>query len=393
MAVSISLERLRHWTLRRQCLSRDAQGQEILEIIDRIIALHATDPLSPFLSLLARSPGFDPRELEGLLEESRQLAKVRFIRKTVHVLPISLLPVAFSALRSLLEPRSQVWLEHLGLSLTDYERLSRHILRVLRAQGGTAQEVKRKLGIEAPVSAVLNMMCDQGRLIRGLPRQGWKSNLHVYRPWDAYFPSIDPFALPEFESRTLIVQRYVEAFGPVTWEDVKWWTGFPAGQISRILKNIQNDLVECEVPELGPGFWMFPAHLQELQDFSWIPEPAVCLLPLLDPLLMGCKARARLIRQDYMPYVFDRSGNATSVILVDGVVRGIWDYKVLRSQEIKIFWLEKPGLEIEQRTQELACAAGRFLSGDDVTVRTCPGMIPLARRTAGGFMSPLKEEA
>ncbi len=280
-----------------------------------------------------------------------------------------------------------------GLSLTDYERLSRRILKVVQAQGGTAQEVKRELGRELPVSAVLNMMCDQGRLIRSLPRKGWKSNLHVYHPWEAYFPSVDLFALPEFESRALIVQRYVEVFGPVTWEDVKWWTGFPAGQISRILKNLQPDLVECEVPELGSGLWMFPAHLQELQDFRWTPEPAVCLLPLLDPLLMGYKVRARLIHQDHMPYVFDRSGNATSVILVDGEVKGIWDYKILRSKEIKMFWLEKPGPEIEQRTLELAYAAGRFLSGEDVSVRICPGMIPLARRTAGGFMSPLKEKA
>ena len=38
--VSIGLERLRHWTLHKKCLSPDSQGLEILEIVNRIVALN-----------------------------------------------------------------------------------------------------------------------------------------------------------------------------------------------------------------------------------------------------------------------------------------------------------------------------------------------------------------
>ncbi len=54
-------------------------------------------------------------------------------------------------------------------------------------------------------------------------------------------------------------------------------------------------------------------------------EPTVALLPGLDPLTMGYRQRDRLLDPRQRDLVYDRGGNATSSVLVDGVIVGVWD--------------------------------------------------------------------
>jgi hypothetical protein len=388
---SIDAAHLRRWILHKQRLHPDSEGGDVLRIVDDIVALHATDPLSPYLSLLARVPGFARQILENLLEKEKRLGKVRFVRKTVHVLTLPMLPVAFAAVKRLLIPRAEVWLAHLGLSSREYTHLSRRIENLLEERGRSAQEVKAELGPDVPVSALLNLMCDEGRLVRGLPRKGWKSNLHIYHLWDSYFPDIDLRGVPESEARARVVRRYLEVFGPVTLKDVAWWTGFPVSDVRSLLRQLEPELVGCEVLGVGGDFFILEEQWDEMAAVSCPEGPVINLLPLLDPLLMGYKERGRLLSPEYQPYVIDRSGNATSVILVDGKVLGIWDYKVMNNLEVKLYWFKKPAADIRKRAEDLARAQGRFISGQDVLVRTCARMRPLSQRTVGGFMSPLKE--
>ncbi|MFA9453214.1 MAG: winged helix DNA-binding domain-containing protein [Candidatus Aminicenantaceae bacterium] len=392
MGLSIDIELLRNWALHRQRLLPDSRGSDVLTVVNDIVALHATDSLSPYLSLRERMPAFKRQTLDDLLEKDRCLGKVRFVRKTVHVLPRPHLPLAFAALKSLLIPRAEVWLAHLDLSSREYARLSRRIEAILAEEGKTTQEVKRDLEPGLPVSPVLNMMCDEGRLVRGLPRKGWKNNLHVYHPWSAYFPDIDLHSVTESEARTWVIRRYIEVFGPVSKKDIVWWTRFPSKDINEILRELAPGLSECEVRGLGSGLLIPIAQGEEITSLPPLEGPVVNLLPLLDPLLMGYKERGRLLNPDFEPFVIDQTGNTTSVILVDGEVKGVWDYKVMKDPEIKLHWFEKPSALIRQETENLAQDRGRFLSDEEVRIVTCTHMSPFAERTVGGFMSPLKDE-
>ena len=392
MSLSFNVEQLRGWLLHRHRLRPDSNGKDALTVTDDIVALHATESLSPYLSLRERMPSFERQDLEDLLENDRLLGKVRFVRKTVHVLPRPHLPLAFAALKSLLIPRAEVWLEYLGLTAKEYARLSGRIEALLAGGGMTTQEVKKEMEPGLPVSPVLNMMCDEGRLVRGLPRKGWKSNLHVYHSWASYFPDIDLHSVSESEARAWVVRRYIEVFGPVTKKDIVWWTKFPSRDINGILKDLTPELSECDVPGLGSGLLVPNAVSEEIAALPPLEGPVVNLLPLLDPLLMGYKERGRMLDPACVPLVIDRTGNATSVILVDGQVKGVWDYKLMKGQEIKLHWFEKPSAAVRMRAEDIAQDRGCFLSGKDVRIVTCPHMKTLAERTMGGFMSPLKDE-
>lgn len=382
---------MNRWVLKKQHLTATSIGNNILHVINDIIGLHATDPLSPYLSLYARMRQFDRRDLDELWEENKLLGKVRFVRKTVYVLPKENLPIAFAAIRSMLEMRAEVYLIHLGLTQEDYHKLCQKILTLFEGRGLSAKQVKTKLAPVANISPVLNLMCDQGHLIRGLQQTGWLSNLHTYYAMNDYFPDLDLDAATEKEARSFIVQSYLKAFGPVTLEDISWWTSFRKGEIKDILEQTEEELLPIEIGGLKGKYWMLKAdHSCMVADSADIADE-VSLLPLLDPYLMGYKDRSRYLKPEYRSYVYDRGGNATSTILVNGEVKGIWDYKSGKGKSLKMFWFEEQDDSIQETARNKAVELGEFIFGGGLEVIVCQSMIPLLQRTMGGFMSPLKD--
>jgi hypothetical protein len=113
----------------------------------------------------------------------------------------------------------------LGVTEKDYIGLSQQILKLLKGRGMTAKETKTDLGTALNVSAVLNLMCDQGLLIRGNPKSGWKSNLHTYYLFHEYFPDVNLNQPNKKHALKLLVQHYFASFGPATENDIIWWTG------------------------------------------------------------------------------------------------------------------------------------------------------------------------
>jgi hypothetical protein len=117
----------------------------------------------------------------------------------------------------------------------------------------------------------------------------------------------------------------------------------------------------------------------------------VGLLPFLDPYLMGYKHRHRYLDHQFYQYVFDRSGNVTSTILVDGMIAGVWEFTVEGQAILKLLLFKKVDKDILARIYARAEETGKFIADGEVKVRECDSMTPLPKRTAGGFMTPLRE--
>ena len=113
----------------------------------------------------------------------------------------------------------------------------------------------------------------------------------------------------------------------------------------------------------------------------------VNVLPSLDPYMMGYRDRDRYLHPKHYKMVFDRSGNATSIILLDGQVVGIWD---LEEPLVKIYYLKDVGRDVRKKVRTRASDMGKFITGMPVQIKVCDSMVPLPNRTAGSFMSPLK---
>jgi hypothetical protein len=387
----ITLSQANHFVLRKQHLIDESRSEDVVQIVRDVGGLHATSSKTPYLSLFSRMRKFSREILDEELYKKRNLGKIRYIRKTVFILPKETISAAFVATRSLVEPTSEQYSKFLGISEKQYETISKRIMKILEGRGMTTKECKKELGTALNISPIVNLMCDKGLLIRGEPQGGWKSNIHTYYLFREYFPDVDLKAIDEGEARRLVVEQYLASFGPATGNDVAWWTGFPKGQIRQIITGLQDKVSSIRIPGTEAEYLVLSSDRSSLIHMKTPKNPVINMLPGLDPYLMGYKDRERYLSSKYYNYVFDRSGNTTSTILVNGEVIGIWDFADKHEPLIKLFLFEGVKESLLKDIHFAAKKIGEFIAYREVQTKECDCMVPLTQRTAGSVMSPLRD--
>jgi len=393
MASTIDLDSVNQFLLHKQHLSEESKTEDIVQIARDIYGLHATGAATPYVSLFARAKDFTKDNLDEELYVKRSLGKIRCVRTTVHVLPKETIPIAFAATRGIVEPNSQDFLQYTGITKRQYDETSRAILEMLRGKGLSTLDLKKHLGTKLNISTIVNLMCDQGLLMRGKSGKGWKSNTHTYYLFSEYFPGMDLNAVDPASARELTVSQYLASYGPATVKDISWWSGFTMTEVRRILQRLARETTEVDIPELKGPYLMLAADEATMRSRQFFDKPVVNLLPALDPYLMGYKERERYL--DYRNYemVFDRSGNGTSTILVDGGVVGVWDFSQDPEPTVKVFLFHELEKTVLRLVEARALTIGEFIGDKAVAIEMCDQMVPLTQRNAGGFMSPLAPSA
>ena len=376
------------FVLKKQRLTNEKPNPSIVETVRAVGGLHATGAATPYLSLFARVKDFRREDLDQELYVKRSLGKVRYVRTTVYVLPKDMISTAFAATGMMAEPASKAYSRFLGITEQQYREASERIVELLKGKNGmSVKRIREALETSLNVSPVVNLMCDQGLLVRGAPEKGWRSNLHTYCLFSECFPDVKLDEIGEAEARKAVVQWYLSSFGPVTENDVAWWTSFPKRQVRRILSDMEGEVVYIDVSDLGKTLLIPSREEAELRLVRREGKTVVNLLPSLDPYLMGFKDRQRYVDAERYSYVFDRGGNATSTILSDGKVVGVWDFE---EPVVKVFLFDRDKARLLEEVSAKARSLGVFISGHDVDVRVFGSMVPLTQRSAGGVMSPLK---
>ncbi len=386
---SINLHAANLLVQRKHHLTDDTRIDDIVQIVRDLCGLHATGSTVPYLSLFARTRSFVKEHLDEELYAKRSLGKIRCMRGTLHILTKEMIPVVNAATRRMIEKTSKRFAEFRGVSNDKYEEASKSIQDVLKGGAMTASEIRKALKTELDVSAILYLMCDQGLLIRSRPEKGWRDKNHKYTLFHEYFPDID-LEMDELEARTLLVHRYMNSFGPVTENDIAWWTGMGKTRVREALNKIQEQTVQIEVSNLKSDFILLRSDVNLIKTQAPLKKRTVNLLPSLDPYLMGYKERERYLDYNHYSRTFDRSGNATSTILLDGRVVGVWDYAEDERPLVKLLLFEGVERDVLREIRSKTRKIGRFIADREVKVEECDSMVPLTRRTAGGVMSPLK---
>jgi hypothetical protein len=348
-ALEVSL--VNAYVAHKQHLLPTSRASDVVQAIRDIVALHATDPTSPYLSLWARVAGFEREALETALYEQRMLVKLLCMRVTLHVVPSDEFPSFFQAF-SLHRTRSET--ERFGAFLVqaglcrDREvesflvGLQRQVLDVLAENGPSTvrqinqavPQLKTKIkhsegkayAGEFSVGSYLipNIMAARGLLVRTRTRGTWRSNLHEYAPLSDWVPDLEIESVTPEEARAWLVRRYLEGFGPASFDDVQWWTGFTKGETREALNSLGDEVMEVAVEELGDAYLMVREDHQQLRSFVAPDAPYVLLLPCLDPYIMGYRGRDRFLAPEHRTKLFDRAGNAVPTVWVNGRLAGAW---------------------------------------------------------------------
>lgn len=316
----------------------------IARVARDLVGIHATDPVAIYLGLRARLAGVGPADIERALYDDRVVARILAMRRTLFVTTAALFPVLHGAASSTLagvERRRNLKLLELG-GIEDpetwFHRAAGLALAALEELGeATAVELTAavpELGLQIEVdegkkwagkigmcSRVLLWLSVIGRVARGRPLGSWRSTMYRWAPTSRWL-GIDLPARPEEPAavRGELARLYLEAFGPATFDDVRWWTGWNKTRTREALAVVR----PVEV-DLGDGAaYLVPGDSGPPEDGRVAPEEdRIVFLPALDTTIMGWKQRDWYLGE-LAPLLFDRNGNAGPTVWRAGRVIGGW---------------------------------------------------------------------
>ena len=146
---------------------------------------------------------------------------------------------------------------------------------------------------------MLFLLAAEGRIVCGSPRGSWTSTQYRWLPIDVWRPGrlARP---PAATARVDLLRRWLAVSGPATADDLRWWTGWTAGQMKAALARIAVTEVDLHV---APGLVL-------AGDEEAVPgaAPWVALLPALDPTVMRWRDRHWFLG-GHGTMLTDRSGN------------------------------------------------------------------------------------
>jgi hypothetical protein len=382
---------INYFTLSKHHLTPETKIDDPYQIALDICGLHSTSQSTPYLSLYSRSNSLQKEDLNIETYENKKLGKIRGMRKTVFIFPKEVLPYIYTATKKQYAQRLEGYLERLGMSMSKYNKIAEQLEKVLIGKAMSVSELKKKLDTKENISAVVSLLCDQKRLIRNRPVKGWRDKRHTFSLFNEYFPEMKLGNYEEEAGIEFLVNYYIERYGPVTEKDIVWWSGFNKTPVRKVLSELESKLTKISIKGISHDYILTNNDLKDLDAIEVEETPIINFLPDLDPFLMGYKDRERYIDDENYDYLFDRSGNATTSILINGRVVGIWDFVSAKESMIKIYFMRKQSEKIHKIITEEAKKLGKFIFDEDTKIKGCKEMEPLKGRIPGAVMVPLKE--
>jgi hypothetical protein len=391
----IDAEERRARLAERHLLLPRTRTDDLPELVDDLVALHSSDPVTVYLSAMARMAHPSIQAVEQALYSDRSLIRHHGMRRTLWVAtPPVVRLIHAAATRNLLATERRRTCQLLAASgvedpehwLAEAEKLvladlEEHGPSTAREIGQRSEALRQRLhlapgktyaAVQSAHSRVLYILGFDGKMLRGQP-SNWINGAYRYVDAETWLPG----GLGDLDPRRAsaeLAHRWLQRFGPATTVDLQWWMGWT-------LKRTKQALTDCRAVEveLDAGSGWLSADDPPLGPI----EPWIAVLPGLDPTIMGWKQRDWYLPSTSME-VFDRAGNGGPSLWVDGRVVGAWAQA--KDGTIHTHYFERVAAarrrEIDQRIEELKTWIGdtRFtvrFPGDIhaklLGVRTVPG--------------------
>jgi Winged helix DNA-binding domain len=366
----------------RHHLAPSAQAPDAVTATRDLVALHATDPVTVYLSAWARVTDHVVPELEKALYDDRALIRMLGMRRTLFVLPVELAPVVQAACTRTIAARERRKTEQFLVDggVTDdpapwLARMEAATLAALRERGtalstdlsAAVPELAARIvlargkayeGSQSVASRLLPLLAADGVLVRGRPRGTWLSGGQY---WWSTLADWLPGGLPVLDAadaQATLARAWLRTFGPAPAADLKWWSGWTVAQTRAALAAV--GAVEVDLD--GTAGWALPDDLAPTPP----PEPYAALLPGLDPTTMGWQDRGWFLGP-HAKALFDTNGNAGPTVWWDGRVVGGWAQR--KSGEVVLRFLEDAGSAAVAAAEEQAARLAEWLGPARVTPR------------------------
>jgi DNA glycosylase AlkZ-like len=306
---TLSRRELNRALLARQLLL-DRARLPIPRALERIAGLQAQYAPAMYLGLWSRVEGLERDALTRALER-RSVIQATLMRATIHLVSKrDYWPLAV-AIR---DPRRSWWERVHPNQPRDMPAAARRLRRFLADGPRRRKEIEELLGRERARGVGLYL-----DLVRVPPSGTWEQ-----RRADLYATAEDWVGrenVSREEGLTLLVRRYLAAFGPAPKTDIADWAMLSVGDVESGLERVKLRRFRDE-------------NGKELLDLPRAPLPPPDtpapprFLPAWDATLLVHARRTQIVPEEYRSVVFNvKTPHSVSTFLVDGQVAGTWRHE------------------------------------------------------------------
>lgn len=378
---SVKARTVTSYVLYKQHLLETAQAEQVLPVVEDLLALHATSPITPYLSLFARMKKLQRQSLDEALYVNRELIRLELMRGTLFLTSTTLAPILFQATRLSTEKFTK-WLQSWGMPNSEYQKLCEYLFSLLRDGGKTLNEIKQAIPsgmvrtVERTEGQAVNRMTNVNLVLSALMRQGrifsekfrdpiLATQINRYAFVEHLYPSLNLEQVSQEDAKPLLVKLYLRAFGPVTEQDIVWWTGFSITDTREALKAVELEVCPIRIKGFPDDYLMLETDYARLRKFKAPRRSGAFLLPYEDPFIKGYKIRNRLIDTENESRVYI-GGIAAPTIVVNGKIVGVWNRAFEDRKDtisLRLFQRIKRGEKkvLKQKTQAIM----RLMTGRD----------------------------
>ncbi len=351
------------------------------EVIERHPGISGS-VFSSYVSLRARLPEITMHDVVDSFEESAELIRVPGMRNALTVFTPEGYARTYPAFKANLERSFRTHLEQEGVDDGLLQMAADEIIEILGDEDlpgpAIGQQLRRLKGVQpVTLAAILSALCAERLLVRARVEGSSDLPMFTYAVWSKWVPGVRLPGEPGFRRAVSdLAAQYFAAYPDATVEDFRWWGGWEESQLRLMGQELKYSRLASDATPIEEA-WA-----------GWH------LLPPLDALLMAYRSPQSWVPAEWVDWVFDASGNATSVIVHDGRIAGVWDFlqleDVLHEARVALFDPnEKVSFELDQQIAALA----RFLEVEVGDVIQVTPDRPLKDAGENAFRSPLRNTA
>lgn len=306
--MTFTARQLNRATLDRQMLLR-REPVDVVTAVDRIVAIQAQEPASPYIALWNRIEGFDPADLDEAFT-SGVVRKASLMRLTLHAVTAADREVFHHAMLPALRASRLYDKRFKGMDITieQADALLAHLLEFARTprQKAEVEELLHSHVGDVGQPGVWWALRTYGGLVHAPTGGPWSFGL---RP---AYQSVPTEPRERLECLAELLRRYLTGFGPATVLDMNQFSMLPRTAIREALElvDVVKDGDHYDVPN------------RTIPDEDTPAPPR--LMAMWDSTLLAYADRSRIIPEQYRKVVIRNNGDTLPTLLVDGHVAGVW---------------------------------------------------------------------
>lgn len=350
--IELSEQEIRHMRLSAQHLLKGTKSEysNVAQLLQTICGVQAQYPFDANLAMRVRMNNLTLEELGKAQLDERIIVRTWCMRGTLHLLAADDFYWLMDLHGKAFIKKSQHRYKDLGLDDTLYGKCIEKLYTLLEENAPlTREEVKdyfmtQDINLEGQASYhLLRRAALEGLVCFGPDRNSEPTYVLVDK-----WLGVKHNPLSKEEALERLARRYLEAYGPASFEDFVKWSGISKADLRQGWKNISSEMVE--VKSAGQSLYVLENQLSsKVSKVLNSPTDFVHLVPAYDPYLLGYSDRKIILLQDALKDVYPGGGLLRSALLLDGVISSSWEIKRYQKRiEIRLKALR----EIEESVQD-----------------------------------------